>query len=70
MRNSCSAYLFTHLEHVEVSLYLNYNCGFFSPITLIQSRQHTQPHKEQSSFNNISILLKHKAVCIYIYTDY
>ena len=25
------------LEHAEVSLYLNYKCGFYSPITLIQS---------------------------------
>ena len=41
------------IEHLEVSSYLTYKCGFYSPITLIQSGQtHKQTNIEQSSFNN------------------
>ena len=44
------------LKHLEV--YLKYKCGFYSPISLIQSGQtHTnkQTNTQQSSFNNIDI---------------
>ena len=43
-----------------VSFNLKYKCGFYSPITLIQSGQtHKQTHKQtqQSSFNNIDIVV-------------
>ena len=46
------------LEHVEVSFYLSYKCGFYSPITLIQSGQtNKQTNTQQLSFNNIDIVL-------------
>ena len=40
----------------ETKFYLNYKCGFYSPITLIQSGQtNTHTNKQQSSFNNINV---------------
>ena len=60
MRDSCSACFVYLLQHVEVSLYLNFKCGFYSPITLIQSGQTTiktnkQTNTQLSSYNNIYI---------------
>ena len=37
---------------LEISLYPNYNCGFYSSISLIQSGQ-INKHTQQLSFNNI-----------------
>ena len=53
MRNSESAHLFTYNDFLEISLYLNYKCGFYSSISSIQSGQTS---KQQLSFNNIDIL--------------
>ena len=40
--------------HLEISLYLKYKCGFYSPITLIQSGQtNKQTHKQTNNNNNI-----------------
>ena len=44
---------------LEISLYLNYKCGFYSSISLIQSGQtntHKHTNTQQLSFNNIRAL--------------
>ena len=56
MRNSESAHLFTYNFFLEISLYLNYNCGFYSSISLIQSGQRNkQTNTQQLSLNNIDL---------------
>ena len=45
------------LEHVEVSFYLNYKCGFYSPITLIHSGQtNKQTQSNKHTHNRVLII--------------